>query len=175
MSSASTPPTRKKSNAVAPYRSPIRLWSTVVNHATRPCFASGRTKSHERLSDRGASAAVNATRGTEDDELTAGPPQPPPAAPGPSQARKTRGRRAGFANRARGSYHIVLRDNFRNASRRLPPGPYRFREPSGPLTPLASAASMTSSHALPTRTADEGRLRSARRIPLRPPEVPRLQ
>src|ERR671922_2024326 len=42
--SASMPPRRKKTNAVAPYRSPIRLWSTVVSHETSPVVDRGRRK-----------------------------------------------------------------------------------------------------------------------------------
>src|SRR5260221_1510485 len=41
MSSASTPPAAKKTSAVAMYKIPIRLWSTVVSQlATLPCFQS---------------------------------------------------------------------------------------------------------------------------------------
>ena len=35
-SSASMPPIRKKTKAVAPYRMPMRLWSTVVSQLHRP-------------------------------------------------------------------------------------------------------------------------------------------
>ena len=36
---ASMPPTRKKMNALVPYRMPIRLWSTVVIQDQRPLGA----------------------------------------------------------------------------------------------------------------------------------------
>jgi hypothetical protein len=39
MSSAWTPPHMKKENAVIPYRTPIRLWSTVVIHDQTPVLA----------------------------------------------------------------------------------------------------------------------------------------
>jgi hypothetical protein len=39
ISSASRPPIRKKRNAVAPYRMPIRLWSTVVIQLHSPVFS----------------------------------------------------------------------------------------------------------------------------------------
>ena len=39
MSSASMPPIRKKRKAVAPYRMPIRLWSTVVIQLQSPVFS----------------------------------------------------------------------------------------------------------------------------------------
>src|SRR5688500_1270623 len=48
-SSASTPPMMKKTNEVTPYRIPIRLWSTVVSHDTRPCVAFGRRKNGWRV------------------------------------------------------------------------------------------------------------------------------
>src|ERR1044071_6164759 len=38
MISASSPPSRKKMNAVQPYRIPIRLWSTVVIQLQMPVF-----------------------------------------------------------------------------------------------------------------------------------------
>src|SRR5688572_22238210 len=39
---ASMPPTKKKIKAVAPYRMPIRLWSTVVTHDRQPVVGFGR-------------------------------------------------------------------------------------------------------------------------------------
>ena len=42
INSASMPPTMKKTNAVAPYISPIFLWSTVVNQLQKPVSADGR-------------------------------------------------------------------------------------------------------------------------------------
>ena len=42
ISNASRPPTMKKTNAVAPYISPIFLWSTVVNQLQKPVSADGR-------------------------------------------------------------------------------------------------------------------------------------
>ena len=42
ISSASTPPTMKKTNAVTPYIRPIFLWSTVVNQLQKPVSADGR-------------------------------------------------------------------------------------------------------------------------------------
>src|SRR5438128_9480838 len=51
MISASRPPTRKKTSAVTPYRTPIRLWSTVVTQLHHPLVAVGRAS---RRRGRGA-------------------------------------------------------------------------------------------------------------------------
>src|SRR5713226_2646328 len=51
MSSASRPPTMKKTSAVTPYRIPMRLWSTVVTQPHHPLVAVGRAS---RRRGRGA-------------------------------------------------------------------------------------------------------------------------
>src|SRR4051794_21281896 len=58
ISSASIPPTRKKPKAVTPYRMPIRLWSTVVNHDAKPVMARGRRRMAGCSSIRSTSAGV---------------------------------------------------------------------------------------------------------------------
>ncbi len=44
MSTASMPPRKKKNSAEAPYMTPMRLWSTVVNQLFHPVVACGRVK-----------------------------------------------------------------------------------------------------------------------------------
>ncbi len=48
MSSASIPPTSRKTMAVTPYMIPIFLWSTVVNQLQKPVVARGRRKTSTR-------------------------------------------------------------------------------------------------------------------------------
>ncbi len=49
INSASSPPIRKNSRAVAPYRIPIFLWSMVVNQLQKPVVAVGRRRIPCRL------------------------------------------------------------------------------------------------------------------------------
>src|SRR6476660_3982552 len=57
ISSASSPPTRKKKNEVTKYRTPIRLWSTVVIQPQNPAVDVGGRNTDRRRTPTGSSTA----------------------------------------------------------------------------------------------------------------------